>query len=555
LKLGLGRYGVISAFGRKEVENFSFTPSLSGTYNENIVIENVLDTMNDQNVAVKANVRKTPTFTLDPQIVDFGIVDPALPPPEKSGFTLTNVSKHERTFVIGIKSDSSPSKGGSSSSSSTVVPSEPRRCFVDISLSRDDVGTALSKTEEEEIENIQQKLKIAKRKGKKDKIQKYEARLTELGIPLPQDAEADTDDNESTTTNEIVPPTPGTVSGDQLEEEENVEYGPKALISTLTVILQPNQKNRIFVELLPKSPHGNEEGGSNNESNTKEHNSIALDLDSVIEVHEKKNADESQTVRVIARQRIRPDITSAAMASHNASRPGVGGNHSSVASGTSSVQSVLPTSQGTFSLFIEELVLMLMIDILHIALMRYCLELTQQCVVSPTAFCVASCLFLPATSPHYTALSAHFQPFTIPSTTSSSSSSSSPSGLILADGYSRQIPGNTHAEANALTNFQSRLLQLHSSAEGRALPSKEEILKDTDCYATMEPCSVRTSGGPSCALELVKAGVRGVWLGVEEPPDFVQCQGVNILLEGGVKVGRVAGLEEDCLKAARRGRD
>jgi hypothetical protein len=67
LKLGLGRYGVISAFGRKEVENFSFTPSLSGTYNENIVIENVLDTTNDQNVAVKANVRKTPTFTLDPQ--------------------------------------------------------------------------------------------------------------------------------------------------------------------------------------------------------------------------------------------------------------------------------------------------------------------------------------------------------------------------------------------------------------------------------------------------------------------------------------------------------
>jgi len=198
---------------------------------------------------------------------------------------------------------------------------------------------------------------------------------------------------------------------------------------------------------------------------------------------------------------------------------------------------------------------MLISDTLHIALMRHCLELTQQCVVSPTAFCVASCLFLPSTSPHYTALAPHFQTFTLSSDTSSSTSSSSPSGLILADGYSRQIPGNTHAEANALTNFQSRLLQLHSSAEGRALPSKEAILSDTDCYATMEPCSVRTSGGPSCALELVKAGVRGVWLGVEEPPDFVQCQGVNILLEGGVKVGRVAGLEEDCLKAARRGRD
>jgi pyrimidine deaminase RibD-like protein len=135
--------------------------------------------------------------------------------------------------------------------------------------------------------------------------------------------------------------------------------------------------------------------------------------------------------------------------------------------------------------------------------------------------------------------------------------------LILSEGYSRQIPGNTHAEANALTNFQSKLLQLQSSAdfqvaataENRALPTKEEILKDVECYATMEPCSIRTSGGPSCATELVKAGVKRVWLGVEEPPDFVQCQGVNVLLEGGVEVGRVAGLEDECLKAARRGRD
>jgi pyrimidine deaminase RibD-like protein len=180
--------------------------------------------------------------------------------------------------------------------------------------------------------------------------------------------------------------------------------------------------------------------------------------------------------------------------------------------------------------------------------MRYCLELTQQCVVSPTAFCVASCLFLPSTSALYAALAPYFQTF-------DSTGESTPAGLILADGYSRQIPGNTHAEANALTNFQSRLLQLHSSADGRSLPSKEDILKEVDCYATMEPCSVRTSGGPSCALELVKAGVKRVWLGVEEPPDFVQCQGVNLLLEGGIEVGRVAGLEDDCLKAARRGRD
>lgn len=183
--------------------------------------------------------------------------------------------------------------------------------------------------------------------------------------------------------------------------------------------------------------------------------------------------------------------------------------------------------------------------------MRHCLQLTHQCPVSPTAFCVGSCLFLPASSPLYTVLA----PFFIPFHTSPDKANTDPAGLILSNGYSREIPGNTHAEANALTNFQSRLLQLHSSAEGRDLPHLNEIAPHVDCYATMEPCSIRTSGGPSCATELVKAGVKRVWLGVEEPPDFVQCDGVNILLQGNVEVGRVMGLEEDCLKAARRGRD
>lgn len=182
--------------------------------------------------------------------------------------------------------------------------------------------------------------------------------------------------------------------------------------------------------------------------------------------------------------------------------------------------------------------------------MRHCLKLTQQCPVSPTAFCVGSCLFLPTTSPLYTVLAPFFTPFHI-----SSDTDTEPAGLILSNGYSREIPGNTHAEANALTNLQSRIQQLHTSDKGRGLPPLTEIAPHVDCYATMEPCSIRTSGGPSCATELVKAGVKRVWLGVEEPPDFVQCDGVNILLEGNVEVGRVTGLEEDCLKAARRGRD
>lgn len=171
--------------------------------------------------------------------------------------------------------------------------------------------------------------------------------------------------------------------------------------------------------------------------------------------------------------------------------------------------------------------------------MEHCLELTLLCPVSPTAFCVGSTLFLPTSSPLYDKLHTQFRVFNHPVT-------GKPAGLVLADGYSRQIPGNTHAEANALANFRERYVE--------AEPSPDAILAEAACYATMEPCSVRTSGGPSCALELVRAHVKTVYLGVEEPPDFVQCEGVRILEQGSVEVRRVVGLEEKCLEYARRGR-
>lgn len=179
--------------------------------------------------------------------------------------------------------------------------------------------------------------------------------------------------------------------------------------------------------------------------------------------------------------------------------------------------------------------------------MKHCLDLTLQCPVSPTAFCVGSTLFLPAYSPFYERLKDLFPIFNDPTTRK-------PAGLLLADGYSRQIPGNTHAEANALTNFRERMNQLEEEASHPNLPTADDVLAQSECFATMEPCSVRTSGGPSCALELVRAHVRAVFLGVEEPPDFVQCEGVRILEQGGVEVRRVVGLEDECLKAARRGR-
>jgi pyrimidine deaminase RibD-like protein len=165
--------------------------------------------------------------------------------------------------------------------------------------------------------------------------------------------------------------------------------------------------------------------------------------------------------------------------------------------------------------------------------MRYCLGLTLRCPVSPTAFCVGSTLFLPSSSLYYQPLSSVFPPFIPPAPDGTiveiEEGGANAAGLILGDGYSRQIPGNTHAEANALTNFRARYAELSSTAEnrvdslsGQALPAIDEVLKDVECFATMEPCSVRTSGGPSCALELVRARVKRVYL-VSASAMLIRC--------------------------------
>ena len=207
---------------------------------------------------------------------------------------------------------------------------------------------------------------------------------------------------------------------------------------------------------------------------------------------------------------------------------------------------------------------LLTIDTLHLALMRHCLQLTLLCPVSPTAFCVGSTVFLPRSSPLFDTLAPHFSPFVDPG--ESASKGNRPAGLILGDGYSRQIPGNTHAEANALANFRTAYTSL-SHAMAPQLPTMADILRDTSCYATIEPCSVRTSGRPSCALELVRAKVKAVYLvsfglvlqlmsGRRRATRFRAVRrGADF---GGrfhrVEVSRIVGLEEECLKAARRGR-
>ncbi|KAI0044383.1 cytidine deaminase-like protein [Auriscalpium vulgare] len=169
----------------------------------------------------------------------------------------------------------------------------------------------------------------------------------------------------------------------------------------------------------------------------------------------------------------------------------------------------------------------------HIHYLRVALDEAAKCVPTPTAFCVGCVLVVRYPSPSATP-------------------------VVLATGYSRELPGNTHAEANALA--KARDLNEPQIAElfptlSLSLLTADELLPHTDVYTTLEPCSVRTSGLAPCADALIDARVRRCFIGVGEPDDFVKCEGARKLKDAGIEVIWVKGVEGECLEAARRGHD
>ncbi|KAJ1961101.1 hypothetical protein IWQ62_003987 [Dispira parvispora] len=105
---------------------------------------------------------------------------------------------------------------------------------------------------------------------------------------------------------------------------------------------------------------------------------------------------------------------------------------------------------------------------------------------------------------------------------------------VLATGYSRELPGNTHAEECALLKY------------AQANP-KDNALTNATMYTTMEPCSTRLSGNTPCTERIIRAGLARVVLGVKEPDNFVQCEGVRLLQAAGIRVDYLAGFEQECL--------
>jgi pyrimidine deaminase RibD-like protein len=160
----------------------------------------------------------------------------------------------------------------------------------------------------------------------------------------------------------------------------------------------------------------------------------------------------------------------------------------------------------------------------QVEFMRLALEEAKRCEPTPTAFCVG-CVIVPE--------------------------GSTEASQILSTGFSRELPGNTHAEANALSNARAIPPDLLQKKFGQT--NIDIILQNSDVYCTMEPCSVRMSGLPPCVDALIAAKVKRCWIGTNEPADFVRCEGVMMLMDAGIGVSWISELEADCLTVARRG--
>ena len=166
LIFGEGRLGVVRGLGKREIM-FTFVPSMPGNYFEKIIIENIQDHDNDQPIGLKAHIRKPSNFFVKSLELDFGAFLANEATHSMQQIIITNTTKQPRTMELRVDSKDLIFK----------------RCFGEMffDVATDSKGHhGLSKEVEEEIEHLEQKLKISIRKGQADKAKKITEKLGKL---------------------------------------------------------------------------------------------------------------------------------------------------------------------------------------------------------------------------------------------------------------------------------------------------------------------------------------------------------------------------------------
>ncbi|KAF9935756.1 hypothetical protein BGZ67_003136 [Mortierella alpina] len=195
ITLSTGKSGIVRGYSKKEVD-FIFEPTLSGLYHEKLVVENVQDPDSSRILSVKANIRKPKHFSIDSQEVDFGTCWIGKKTASRR-ITVTNSTKQTRTFEVRVDPHE-------------MMPLAAESHYggeIEFTLEDDSGQAVVTKEMEDEIEILEQKLKIARRKGREDKVLKVSARLSLLrkgGVEDKADLQKSSDADEGTPTQEKV---------------------------------------------------------------------------------------------------------------------------------------------------------------------------------------------------------------------------------------------------------------------------------------------------------------------------------------------------------------
>jgi pyrimidine deaminase RibD-like protein len=97
----------------------------------------------------------------------------------------------------------------------------------------------------------------------------------------------------------------------------------------------------------------------------------------------------------------------------------------------------------------------------------------------------------------------------------------------LFTGYTHETGDKNHAEEEAMMKAEAAGADLHGAA----------------IYCSMEPCSQRHSKPVSCSALIINHKMGKVFYALEEPANFVDCEGAQLLRKAGIKTMHLDGFE------------
>jgi hypothetical protein len=178
LRLTDGQIGIVRGYSKREVE-FEFEPSLPGAFQERLTIENIQNPSNNQTVTVKANVKQPQNFFISNILLDFGPTLIDQNQYSSQDIKISNASS-KLTKIFEVRVDPQDLKFAKSWADIWFSLPDGEDFHLEGNYLKDGSPghkVMMTKEMEEQIEQLEQKLKIAERKEQTDKIHKINNQL------------------------------------------------------------------------------------------------------------------------------------------------------------------------------------------------------------------------------------------------------------------------------------------------------------------------------------------------------------------------------------------